>query len=748
MTRSLPVLKSIAFLAATVCLSLHPSTIQAQLQVGTTMTPVELVQNVLVGSCVTVSNISFNGVLNPTNYPANIGSFTNGQNTNLGLASGVILSSGAVNSIANPPGTQQFGTVSPNYNADADLQALTGTNINNAAILEFDFVPNGDSISFRFVFGSEEYPEFVCSSFNDAFGFFLSGPGINGPFTNNAINIALIPGTEVPVSINTVNNGYNNNPNDPSCPAQNPEYFIINQGTTIVYDGMTVVLTAKAAVQCNEVHHIKLAIADASDSGWDSGVFLEAGSFSSVPYVPTLSSGQLSEGNTIYTSCAPVSIDFQRVSCEVAVETEFIYISYGGTATMGVDIFPALPETLSFEPGVNNLTITFNAPMDGDPVETLIITLSAIDCNGVLSSNEFTFFLTDPPPMSATGFNQTVQCGDEVVLTPTVINGFAPYTVNWSPGGGQGNSLTVTASGPATYTATITDQCNNSVDAQFTIGLLPLPPIFMNIIGSATLVEGCETAQVNIIRPQGLEGNLTINLATTGTGQNGSDFQLPGSVVIADGNFNVLVPFAPLDDQQDEPSETVTITGTFTDDCGRSVSATVIFTLVDAPAIVLEGNSYVIDCEAADSLLLSVNAYGGYNNQLTITWGIIGQPTGSSVWIPVINSQNYIVTATDPCGRTATTGVSVVVDCEIIVPNVFSPNNDGVNDVWIIEGITYTNNTVRVFNRWGNVVYEVRNYRNTWKANDVPDGTYFYEINVERHDKPYTGHVTILRNGW
>jgi gliding motility-associated-like protein len=748
MTRSLPVLKSIALLAATVCLSLHPSTVQAQLQVGTTMTPVELVQNVLVGSCVTVSNISFNGVLNPTNYPANIGSFTNGQNTNLGLASGVILSSGAVNSIANPPGTQQFGTVSPNYNVDADLQALTGTNINNAAILEFDFVPNGDSISFRFVFGSEEYPEFVCSSFNDAFGFFLSGPGINGPFTNNAINIALIPGTEVPVSINTVNNGYNNNPNDPSCPAQNPDYFIINQGTTIVYDGMTVVLTAKAAVQCNQVHHIKLAIADAADSGWDSGVFLEAGSFSSVPYIPTLSSGQLSEGNTIYTSCAPVSIDFQRVSCEVAVETEFIYLSYGGTATMGVDIFPALPETLSFEPGVNNLTVTFNAPMDGDPVETLIITLSAIDCNGVLSSNEFTFFLTDPPPMSATGFNQTVQCGDEVVLTPTVINGFAPYTVNWSPGGGQGNSLTVTASGPATYTATITDQCDNSVDAQFTIGLLPLPPIFMSIIGSATLVEGCESAQVNIIRPQGMEGNLTINLATTGAAQNGTDFQLPGSVVIADGNFNVLVPFAPLDDQQDEPSETVTVTGTFTDDCGRSVSAFVTFTLVDAPAIVLEGNSYVIDCEAADSLLLSVNAYGGYNDQLTITWGIIGEPTGSSVWIPVISSQNYIITATDPCGRTATTGVSVVVDCEIIVPNVFSPNNDGVNDVWEIEGITYTNNTVRVFNRWGNVVYETRNYRNTWKANDVPDGTYFYEINVERHDKPYTGHVTILRNGW
>src|SRR5690606_15969665 len=101
-----------------------------------------------------------------------------------------------------------FGPLpNPNIQTDSDLQAISGMNIHNAAILEFDFVPNGDSLVFRYVFASDEYPSFTCSNYNDAFGFFISGPGITGPFTNNAINIALIPGTNTPVAVNTVNSG-------------------------------------------------------------------------------------------------------------------------------------------------------------------------------------------------------------------------------------------------------------------------------------------------------------------------------------------------------------------------------------------------------------------------------------------------------------------------------------------------------------------------------------------------------------
>ena len=86
------------------------------------------------------------------------------------------------------------------------------------------------------------------------------------------------------------------------------------------------------------------------------------------------------------------------------------------------------------------------------------------------------------------------------------------------------------------------------------------------------------------------------------------------------------------------------------------------------------------------------------------------------------------------------------VDCEIFIPNVFSPNGDGQNDRFEIEGIQSRQNTVRIFNRWGQVVFEANNYRNTWDGRNVPDGTYFYEVVVEGGEGPFTGHLTILNN--
>ncbi|MBS1548057.1 MAG: choice-of-anchor L domain-containing protein, partial [Bacteroidetes bacterium] len=174
-------------------------------------------------------------------------------------------------------------------NSDNDLMILSGQSINNAAILEFDFVPNGDSLHFKFVFGSEEYPTYVCSNFNDAFGFFLSGPGLSGPFTNNAVNIALVPGTTVPITINTINSGVAGTAGTPStCAAADPNwqnnsvYYVDNaSGATVAFNGFTTVLTALAAVQCGQTYHIKLAIGNGTDSALQSGVFLEAGSFQS-----------------------------------------------------------------------------------------------------------------------------------------------------------------------------------------------------------------------------------------------------------------------------------------------------------------------------------------------------------------------------------------------------------------------------------------------------------------------------------
>ena len=199
--------------------------------------------------------------------------------TELDFTEGVVLSTGFISALAAPASTFSGGAMGAG--SDPDLVSISGGTINDACVLEFDCIPLGDTLLFNFSFGSEEYPEYVCS-FNDAFGFFISGPGIAGWFSGDAANIALIPGTSVPVTISNVHNGLWNDPADPNCPAQNPDYYIDNTGgINLALDGFTVSLVAQAVVQEGETYHIKLAVGDALDSTFDTAIFFEALSFRS-----------------------------------------------------------------------------------------------------------------------------------------------------------------------------------------------------------------------------------------------------------------------------------------------------------------------------------------------------------------------------------------------------------------------------------------------------------------------------------
>jgi gliding motility-associated-like protein len=248
----------------------------SQLVTNSTNTVAYYVQNTLLGSGVTVSNITING--GPANVSnPQIGEF-NAVNTTpfLGIDSGLVLASGDIAVAVGPNNSGSFSLGGGNLgfgDPDLDLLEGTGSGTNDAIVLEFDFIPTGDTLSFDFVFGSEEYPEFVNGGFNDAFGFFISGPGIVGPYSNSAINIALVPGTSVPVTIDNVNSG------------SNASYYVdntINTGPqSIQFDGYTTPITAIGLVQCGIQYHIKIAIADVGDAAWDSGVFIEGGSFSS-----------------------------------------------------------------------------------------------------------------------------------------------------------------------------------------------------------------------------------------------------------------------------------------------------------------------------------------------------------------------------------------------------------------------------------------------------------------------------------
>ena len=163
------------FLFILICLNVSHINLFGQLVVNTTQTPEQLVQNFLIKGELSISNVTFKGI---TGTDGQIGSFTGGNTTNLGITEGIVMASGFVK---NVPGAYS-NTIAdyPDSEGDADLQALIGKESRQAAVLEFDFMPTANTVKFRYVFASEEYNEWVCSSYNDVFGFFLSGPGING----------------------------------------------------------------------------------------------------------------------------------------------------------------------------------------------------------------------------------------------------------------------------------------------------------------------------------------------------------------------------------------------------------------------------------------------------------------------------------------------------------------------------------------------------------------------------------------
>ncbi|HRP00430.1 MAG TPA: choice-of-anchor L domain-containing protein, partial [Flavobacteriales bacterium] len=535
--------------------------VKAQLTVDNSLTPTQLVEQILVGQGVSVSNVTFNGVVGNTVHDQ-MGAF-NGTNSALGLNTGIVLATGRV-PVVTGPNLDMSASLSPSIphnQADPDLQQISTTIIlRDQAILEFDFVPIGDTVSFRFVFASEEYPEYVCSMWNDVFGFFLSGPGINGSFSNNAVNLALVPGSPVPITINTVNGGSPGvlGQGASTCAASDPnwqsnaQYYVNNAGgSTLQMDGFTVPLAVGARVQCGQTYHIKIALSDAGDASVDSGVFLEGGSFSST----------------------------------------------GG----------------------------FNV-------------------------------------------NITTSTGD------------------------------------------------------------------------GTLTEGCGTATVTVQRNSTAD-ELIIALGLEGAGVLASELAgIPPSIVLPAGTASGSFTFSAVEDGQTEGGEQLYIVCSTTNACGSPVLDSVAVTLLDHVPIELNVVVPELTCEA-ETVQLVATASGGLG-LLEIQWS--NGSMGPVTTVPGLQNATYTVSATDGCPKTVSQTVQVVSGCELDIPNVITPNQDGANDAWVIDGIEHVRHTLRLYNRWGQVLLETENYGNNWKGDGASDGTYFYVLFTPHDSRSYTGTLTVL----
>ena len=652
-------------------------TASAQLTVNGSMTPSQLVQNVLLGSGVTASNITYNGNL------ISSGSF-NGSSSNIGFTSGVLLTCGDLANAVGPNnnGSSSLGNALP---GDPDLDLIMSpTTSFDATILEFDFVPTSDTVKFRYVFGSEEYMEFVSSlpgGINDGFGFFISGPGITGPYSNNSENIAIIPGTSLPVTM------FNLNLNT------NSAYYFDNgdgwgsgtaaDGSTIQYDGFTVPLTAISAVQCGQTYHIKIAIGDGGDDVLDSGVFLEAGSFASsgVAIISEISYGG-SNDTILYEGCGTACLYFIRAANITSTDT--INVGITGTAVNGTDYYEVnagigtpLPTQFIFAAGQDSISICFNALLDGnvEGFESIILTIAAQGTGLCIPpSSSVTVYLNEYTPMLLNTSNDTTLCNilAPVTLLANVTGGVQPYTYSWTNGAGAIANPTVNPTTNTTYIVTVNDACNGSptdptpaVIDSVTVSISPIPSITALVsYGSAndsTFYEGCGQACIYFVRMINIAQAETYTLTIGGTATNGVDYSpaLPTTISFAAGQDSVSYCINGLVDGAGEIMETILLSFNLSGVCALNANAALYISEL-SPILITSISNDTTLCNMLAPVTLLANVSGGVQ-PYTYLW-TNGAGTTSNPTVNTTSNTTYKVTVNDACNGSPTDPTPAVID--------------------------------------------------------------------------------------
>ena len=693
-----------------------------------------LIDNVLLGGGIVGSSHSFIG------DPNQIG-FFNGVNSNLAIDSGVVLSSGNILELIGP---NSSGSTSTPFSGAGDptLDLVVGPidYTNDAAVLEFDFVPTSDVISFKYVFGSEEYLEFV-TSFNDAFGFFLSGPN---PAGGNYIdqNLAIVPGTtNTPVSIFNVNN------------ISNSTYYVDNgtgatapqnsDPTVIQFDGFTTPLTATAAVNCGDTYHIKIVVADVNDFAYDSGVFLEAGSFYSPPLsiiddlgidstvmnipcnsiVTLTASGGLgatyqwfdstslvigtSSSITVGEGMYVVSADIS--GCAVLSDTLIVIEGDFPTVDLGIDTVIACNSSYMLIPNISGGTApydfswsngsTLSSQNLGQGNYNLIVS-DLFGC-GDTSSISITY---DLPPVLDLGSDYTIECNTITSLIPNVIGGTQPYTYIWSDGS-INSSLAISE---GSYSLTVSDfyACSDSDDIEIT----------QESPGTVILSGGgiiCEDKSTEVYF--NFDGLVPWNLEFT----NGLSSELIEG--ITEPNYSLTTSNNGIYD--------VVIAYDF-NDCLANIVGSAQVIVNPLPIVTLTPDeSFIYEGETIELEVGDYEIYQWYNSD--------GFDLGNFTTLTVSDSGTFYVEVKDFNGCDGVSNFAIVntqPQTNLFIPNTFTPNGDDHNELFSIIGDNIKTFSIQIFNRWGELMFMSKSIDKSWdgtfKNKKVQEGTYYYNVKV------------------
>lgn len=605
--------------------------------------------NALVGSGVTVSNVTYTGDARAA------GKFSGGA-PSVGFDNGIILDSGKVQTYpGDPPCSrgvegpntcfEQWSVPPPgggpgpagisnstafNQPGDADLTALSGFQTFDASVLQFDFVPQFPTVQFQYVFSSEEYSDFSNTQFNDVFGFFINGT-----------NCAMVPSTNMPVSVNTINNG-NDVGGDPT--PHNPQFFRDNVRPTPTLDtqmdGLTTVLTCTATAKANQTNHMKLAIADASDMIFDSAVFLKGGSLISGTAVTTSLKGggqsgpiitvpqgtAVTDSATLTGANAPSATGTVTYTVFADANCSMVFASAGTKTVVNGTVPDSDPVTMTatgtfyWQASYSGDALN-NASMSpcGSEVVTVTSTEQKITAQGVdvnaTEGQSFTGAVAtfNDPDTNATAaeYTATINWGDGSPTEAGVVSGGAPmfpgkFTVTGTHTYSEENSYKITV--------VITDTDNMSNTATVT----PTATVGDAQLANAT----CEVPPVIVQTYSGPTGSFTDNNSSATS----ADFT--ATIDWGDGTSSGMVSGAGPGPYTVNGSHTYSSTGSFTvttsvqDDGGSTITITCKTLVAAFPTA--NGGTFVVGDTEAEAPPMIGNHLTWWSSQ----WAQINQMSG------------------------------------------------------------------------------------------------------------------------
>ena len=678
-------------------------------------------------------------VSNPTLNCASVANavFT-ATTSNLGMSSGIVLTTGRAATQGNAYGVNGNSALlasnDNNMPGDAQLDALAGMTTLDACDLEFDVTPLGDTIKFDYVFTSEEYINSVCGPFNDAFAFFISGPGIAA-----SENMALVPGTNIPVTINSINNGIPGPlGNDTNCTSMGPgspftSYYIDNTtGQTLTHKGLTTVMQAIHAVQPCNTYHLKIVIADGGDNPlYDSGVFLKAGSLqtSSFSLAALVSLPDLVPSPICIKECLPGQITVKRSQANGTAQT--LLIQTAGAAISGYDYSP-LPDSMTIPAFDSSVVISIHGlatPLNG--ARDLKVYLHAPHaCAGTSSVvDSATITLYDTVDLQVAFADTTICEGSRLQLS---ASGSELISFSWTPTTGLSNPAVanpiVEPSGTIQYTVTgfIPGTTCPEKTANVFVGIKPIPLLMSN---TDTVI--CFNHPITL-SPFLLSENVFYSYRWVGPDSFYSNLKSPVIDTLTTGNSGIYTLTVTLD----------------TDDCLAQELVQVNAYIPPMPEVLNDSVFCTGDANVALNVAgTAIQWYSAPSDTIAIRQPQIQTAIPGNVQFFVTQTIRQCESPREPVNIS----VKNCCDGKIFIPTAFSPNNDGRNDEFIVHpDYGYYVKEIIICNRWGETVHQGNDAKWDGRAGGIncEAGTYFYLLKlgcIRGGEVVKRGDITLIR---